>query len=103
MDEQRIDEVKKNLDECVKRGIEFLDQNYPNWRERIDWHEFRFRSSEKCIAGQLKFYNSMDSLALINLGFDISIPFFNEFFGGGIFDPYTYLHDAWIMMSLEEE
>lgn len=94
--EKRIDEVKKNLDECVARGVVFLNNKYPNWKTKVDWEKFKFTNSEECIAGQLGFYDSMDSLALVNLGFDVSIPFFNEFYGSVEFCPYTYLHDVWL-------
>lgn len=37
----------------VKRGVEFLNENYPGWEDDIDLDKLSMRSCKHCILGQL--------------------------------------------------
>lgn len=83
---------KQQAKEAVLRGIKFLDRNYPNWRDRIDWDWLDLASAVSCPGGQLegeyeKFLdvNSLSTEEGINLGLAT----------GEWFYTYSELTDAW--------
>jgi len=44
----------RKYEKQVARGVEFLDQSIPDWRERLKWDELDMSSGCDCVGGQLK-------------------------------------------------
>lgn len=55
--------------EYVKRGVDLLDREIPNWRDKIDVEILNLRNTKKCIIGQLYPDNTFDD-ALEFIGID---------------------------------
>lgn len=45
---------KQEMRANIARGVEYLDENIPGWRNQIDWGRFEFIDPENCIWGQLR-------------------------------------------------
>lgn len=76
----------------VHRGIELLDQQVPDWRERIDWDRLRMGHGCACVLGQLygSYFNGIEWLQITgqDYGFDVS-------WMKPTFDDYRRLTDLW--------
>lgn len=68
------------LEENVRRGVRWLDENIENWEYKINLNEFRIDQSCNCVIGQLhperNFWDYEDEFKLSSveiemLGFDI--------------------------------
>lgn len=46
---------KKQLEEYVKRGAEFLDEMVPGWYRKINLRKLDISDQERCICGQLEY------------------------------------------------
>lgn len=88
----------------VLKGIEFLDEIKPEWRERIDWGMLIMTSADWCIAGQLfgnqgrsGFQAVLDhiqpDLERWDYGFDVPPGCLD------VIDSYSDLHRAWIDLA----
>lgn len=72
----------------VLRGIELLDRQVPDWRDRIDWERLDTGTCTLCIMGQL-FGDYSDGLKRLDLSYEASFGFgFNV---QGTFDQLTEL------------
>lgn len=91
---------------AVKRGIKFLDENVPDWHDRVDVQKLDLGSCQECILGQL--YGSFDdgyrelglsTIESAELGLDsqpVSLPVADyHFFDGMISGEYGLLTEAW--------
>ena len=68
-----------NPEECVARGVEYLDKNHPGWWLKIDLNKLDMGVCEKCIIGQavcdfadwqVITFDEMNSNHAIELGFN---------------------------------
>lgn len=88
------------IDERVKAGAAFLDENYPGWLDRINLDELHMDSCDACIIGQVagcyrKVYPYLDSVhdteagtaEAASLGFAIDATDYT--------DRWPLLADAW--------
>lgn len=41
------------FEQNIQKGVEFLDQNYPNWLDKVDVSELDLSDCHQCIMGQL--------------------------------------------------
>lgn len=66
---------EEKLKEFVKAGVEWLDNSYPGWYNKIDLTNFQFKYSDSCVIGQLNLWGKVgrSSELAYNLGFDIDI------------------------------
>lgn len=59
----------------VLRGIELLDREVPDWREKIDWDRLNMADCFRCILGQLfgEYAEGVDYLKITGAvhGFDV--------------------------------
>jgi len=71
---------KKELRGTVASGGQFLDKNYPGWRDRVAPDKLDMFDPRQCPLAQasgklfgeaIHFHNILSSRALINLGFDM--------------------------------
>lgn len=46
-------DTRLNIRNRVMAGVAFLDENVPQWRERIDPNELRMNSGTTCVLGQV--------------------------------------------------
>jgi len=56
MPDDAIAEFPMHKDEAiekVQKGIAWLDENYPDWRDKMDWSEFSLWNTHCCVIGQL--------------------------------------------------
>lgn len=44
--------MSTDLEKAVEKGILYLDDKLPNWREVVDWDHLNMQDPAKCVLGQ---------------------------------------------------
>lgn len=96
-----------NYSEKIQDGVKWLDENYPNWRDKVDPDTLNIGSDCGCILGQVnkKYTDTLKQHGLSHrqaceLGFNVPDDIIDEYFDNDMEDDidleYKILTKKWI-------